>query len=90
VPFTAWLRETLGDMRYAMALYLGHLNPLENHRLLFDSYASALLFNEIPLLPKRVAVWVFAGIYPLAFALWLILGPAAGYWLRGNPARDDS
>ncbi len=89
VNTTAWLRNTLGDMRYAMACFFGHLDPLENNRLLLDSYASALLFPDGFFPPHRISIWVGAGIYPIFFALWLIIGLGIGYRLRNKPQRHE-
>lgn len=70
---TAMVRDAVGDLRFAIAYYLGHLSPAENIDLLFYNYPENVLFNDAyahNLIPRHIALWVGAGLYPLLFCGW--------------------
>jgi hypothetical protein len=77
---TALIRDTLGDMRYAMAYFFCHLSPAENIDLLCYNYPTNVLLSDVyahNLIPSRLALWVGAGLYP---PLWCLIA-LGGMWL---------
>ena len=82
---TGPIRDLLGDARFALAFFFGHLGLDTNIELLLTRYQSAVLLK--PLLgggaaASRLAIWVGAGIYPPAIAVLSFLGFALGMALR--------
>ncbi len=82
---TGPLRDMLGDARFALAYFFGHLRLDLNVELLLTRYQSAVLLK--PLVgggeaTSRIAIWVGAGIYPPAIAVLSFLGFTLGMALR--------
>ena len=79
---SAWiprLRDALGDGRFALAYFAGHLQPALNIDMLMHSFQSTVLLDDHlagNVIPRRVALWVGAGLYP-------VLLPVAGFILLG-------
>ncbi|MBN2080590.1 hypothetical protein JW859_00135 [bacterium] len=75
----------LGDLRFALAYFIGHLSLDKNIDILLNRYHSTVLLTDVHagnLIPQRVAVWVGAGIYPPAIAIASVLLYALGLLLR--------
>lgn len=82
---TGPIRDLLGDARFALAFFFGHLGLDTNIELLLTRYQSAVLLK--PLLgggaaASRLAIWVGAGIYPPAVAVLSFLSFTLGMALR--------
>lgn len=90
---TALVRDTLGDLRHALAYFLCHLSPAENIDLLCYNYPTNVLFSDAyahNLIPKRVALWVGAGLYPPALCLTALGGMWLGVSARQRGGLDDA
>jgi hypothetical protein len=84
---TALLRDALGDMRYALAYFFCHLSPAENIDLLCYNYPTNVLFSDNTahnLIPRHLALWVGAGLYPPALCLAALSGMWLGAGARGR------
>jgi len=82
---TATIRDALGDTRYALGYYICHFSPKENISLLLYSYTSSVLIDNHrkgDLIPRRVSVWVGAGLYPPLICVLAFTGMLAGTTLR--------
>lgn len=83
VPWVPAIGRVLGDMRYALGYFAGHLSLDKNIGLLLDRYQSAVLTTDVTagnLIPQRVAMWVGAGLYPPLIAVlgFVLLGLGVG------------
>jgi len=77
--------RVMGDLRYALAYFAGHLSLDKNIGLLLDRYQSAVLTTDITagnLIPQRVAIWVGAGLYPPLIAVMSFVMLGLGLALR--------
>ncbi len=84
---TALVRDALGDLRYALAYFFCHLSPAENIDLLCYNYPTNVLLSDAHahnLIPRHVALWVGAGLYPPAFCLAAFTGMWLGVSARGR------
>ena len=75
----------MGDLRYALAYFVGHLSINANIDVLAHRYASNVLLTDVHagnLIPQRVSIWVGAGIYPPALAIASVALYALGLMLR--------
>lgn len=90
---TARLREALGDGRYALAYFYGHLSPAENIDLLFNNYPTNVLLSDQyahNLIPRRVALWIGAGLYPPLLCVLALGGMWLGAATRPRRAGDET
>ena len=64
--------RVMGDLRYALAYFAGHLSLDKNVTLLLDRYQSTVLFTGSSAdgeSARRISIWVGAGIYPPLIAI---------------------
>lgn len=79
VPWVPAIGRALGHLRAVLGYFAGHLSLEKNVDLLLHRYQSMVLTTDITpgnLIPRRVAMWVGAGLYPplIALASFLMLG----------------
>lgn len=84
---TTTIRKALGDLRFALAYFFCHLSPAENIDLLCFNYPTNVLFNDAyahNLIPRHLALWVGAGLYPPLWCLAALTGMWLGVSTRGR------
>jgi hypothetical protein len=87
---TATLRELLGDWRFGLAYFLGHLNLWQNIELLDGFFMANVLLDDHTagnLIPQHLPLWWGAVLYPLALPLGGLAALGLGETLR-PPRRD--
>jgi hypothetical protein len=67
---SAALRDALGDSRYSLAWYFGHLDYWQNSDWLLNRWTSSLLLGS-PAQPLRLPMWIGAALLPIIYALWI-------------------
>lgn len=70
VRLSGGLRDALGDGRYSMAWYFGHLDYWQNSDWLLNRWTSNLLLGS-PERPLRIPMWFGAAALPIIHALWI-------------------
>ncbi|MCB1216396.1 hypothetical protein KDL44_03335 [bacterium] len=84
---SAGLRNLLGDGRFALAWYFGHLDFITGINWLMTSWKSNLLLGT-PEEPHRVPLWVGAALLPFTYAVWLPGGYLLGMALSRRREQD--
>jgi len=75
------MRDAMGDARFALAYYAGHIQLEKNVEKIFFSYQSTVLFDDHHagnLIPRRLSLWVGAGLYPVLLPLWSFIALGLG------------
>lgn len=82
------LRPLLGDGRFALAWYIGHLDFALDIGWLLERWTSNLLLGS-PERPLRIPMWVGAALLPFIYAAWIPAGYLLGMSLGRQRADTD-